>query len=91
MDPDWDSTADSVPTTDPNPFFLDFKNEKKNFLFCLITFPQALDLKSKKFNFLLQYCVKFLFCRHYFSALNILIRMRKDPDPEPYLCLLDPD
>ncbi len=34
-----------------------------------------------------------LFCRHYFSLLNIFMRKGKDqePDPDPHLLLVDPD
>jgi hypothetical protein len=75
MDPD--------PTLDPTPFFIDFKDakEKKIFIFFSHNLQQAHHLQSKKFNFLLKFCVKFLFCRHYFSPLNTLMRKRKDPDP----------
>ncbi len=38
----------------------------------------------KKFNFLLKFRVKILFCKHYF-------RKGKDPEPDPYLWLMDPD
>jgi hypothetical protein len=27
--------------------------------------------------------VKILFCRHYFSLLNIFMRKGKDPEPDP--------
>ncbi len=48
---------------------------------------------KKKLNFLLTFCVKILFCRHYFSPLNTSMRKGKDPepDPDPYLWLMDPD
>jgi hypothetical protein len=32
-----------------------------------------------KFNFLLKFCVNFLFCNHYFSPLNTFLRKGKDP------------
>jgi hypothetical protein len=32
-----------------------------------------------------------LFCRHYLSPLNTFMREGKDPDPYPYLSLMDPD
>jgi hypothetical protein len=32
-----------------------------------------------------------LFCRHYFSPLNTFVRKGKDPDPDLYLQLMDPD
>jgi hypothetical protein len=64
--------------------------------FFLITCPQAHHLQSKKFNFLLKFCVKILFSRHYF---NTFMRKGKDPDPDlesepdpyPYIWLMDPD
>jgi hypothetical protein len=82
MDPD----SNPDPTPDPTPFFIDFKDAKKVFFvsYCfLIIGPQAHHLQSKKFNFLLKFCVKILFCRHYFSPLNTFMRKGKDPDPEP--------
>jgi hypothetical protein len=65
--------------------------------FFLKTCPQAHHLQSKKFNFLVKFCVKILFCRHYFSPLNTFMRKGKDPrgpknadpaDPDP---VPDPD
>ncbi len=84
MDPDLAPYPD--PTPDPTPFFIDFKDAKKDFFSCffLITCPQAHHLQSQKFNFLLKFCVKILFCRHYFSPLNTFMRKGKEPDPEPY-------
>jgi hypothetical protein len=32
--------------------------------------------------FLLKFCVKILFCRHYFSTLNTFLRKGKDPEPD---------
>ncbi len=79
---------DPGPTPDPTPFFSDFKESKMQkkfiFLFFLITYPQANYL-----NVLLKFCFKILFCEHYFSLLNTL--MRKGKDPDPYLWLMDPD
>ncbi len=71
------------PTPDPSPFFIDFKAAKSSYFshFLLITFPQVHHLPSKKFNFLLKFCVKMLFCMHYFSPLNTCMRKGKDPDP----------
>ncbi len=48
---------------------------------------------------MLKFCVKFLFCNHYFSPLNKFVRKSKDPephpeldfDPDPYIWLMDPD
>jgi hypothetical protein len=82
---------------DPTPFFNDFKNAKNIcfHIFFLITCPQAHHLQSKKFNFLLTFFVKILFCRHNFSPLNTFMRKGKDPEPDPNtdqdLCLMDPD
>ncbi len=47
-----DQDPDSSP--DPTPFFIDFKDAKKNFfsIFFFLTFPQAYHLQSKKFDFL---------------------------------------
>jgi hypothetical protein len=55
----------------------------------VITCPQAHHLQFKKLNFLLKFCVKILFCKHYFSPLNTFMRKGKDPDPDPYLWLMD--
>ncbi len=60
------------PDPDPTSFFIDFKYVK-----------QAHHLQSKKFNFLLKFCVKILFCRHYFSPLNTSMRKGKVPQPDP--------
>jgi hypothetical protein len=62
--------------------------QKKNIFshFFLITCPQVHHLQSKKCNFLLKFCVKMLFCRHYFSPLNIFMRKGTDLEPE-----LEPD
>jgi len=81
MDPDPD------PTPDPTPFFSDFK-DAKNFYFFPHIFPY---LQSSKFNFLLKFCVKILFCKHYFNPLKTFMRKGKDQDQDPYLWLMDPD
>ncbi len=41
----------------------------------------------------LTFCVKILFCKHYFSPLKTFLRNGKDPEPDtdPYLWLMDPD
>ncbi len=58
---------------DPTPFFFDIKNAKK--IFCFHIFSHNLLTGFRlKINFLLQFCVKILFCRHYFSPLNTFIR-----------------
>ncbi len=35
-----------------------------------------------------KFCVKILFCKHYFSPLNTFMRKGKDPEPDPYLLLV---
>ncbi len=94
MDPD--PTLD--PTPDPTPFFIDLKDAimQKIIIFShffLITCPQVHHLQSKKFNFLQKFCVKMLFCIHYFSPFDTFMRKGKEPEPEPdpHLWLLDPD
>ncbi len=58
---------------DPTPFFFDIKNAKK--IFCFHIFSHNLLTGFRlKINFLLQFCVKILFCRHYFSPLNTFMR-----------------
>ncbi len=76
---------------DSTPFFIDFKDTKKYFFlhifsynFLLITCPQAHHLQSKKINFWVKFCVKILFCRHYFSLLHTFMRKKMDPDQDPY-------
>jgi hypothetical protein len=85
MDPD--PASDPDPAPDPSPFFIGFKDAKKYFLkyFFLITCPQAHHLQFRKLNFLLKFCDKMLFCRHYFSPLDTFMRKRRNPDPDPYL------
>ncbi len=81
--------VDPDPAPDPTPtFFIDFKDTKKIFfhIFFIVTCAQ-----TKKFNYLLKFCVKILFCRHYFSPINTFMRKKKDPEPEPYIWLIDPD
>ena len=87
MDPDPD------PTPDLTPFFSDFKDAKKLFFFhfFLITYPQAHYLQSKKLKVLLKFCVKILFCGQYFSPLITCMWKGKDPEPDPYLWLMDPN
>jgi hypothetical protein len=74
MDPD--------PTPDPTPFFIDFKDAKKNPHFFSLLAAQLHHLWSKKLNFLLKFCVKKLFCRHYSSPLNTVSSPVKN-----YICL----
>jgi hypothetical protein len=59
------------PTPDPTPFFSD---HHMHIFFSL-----------KHFNFMLKFCVKILFCKHYFSPFNIFKKKGKDPDPYPNL------
>jgi hypothetical protein len=68
---------------------------KKILYFFLTTFPQvqAHYLQSLTSCFKEKFCVKILFCKHYFSPLNVFIRNGKDLGPEqhPYLWLTDSD
>jgi hypothetical protein len=69
---------------DSTPFFIDFKDAKKNFkYFFHVTCPQAHHLQSKIYYFWLKFCIKISFCRHYFGLLNTLMRKGKDPEPDP--------
>jgi hypothetical protein len=77
-------------------FFLQvtLRMQKNNFLYFLITYPQAHYLQSKSFYFLLKILgKKIVFCKHCFSLLSTFMRKGKDPepDPDPYHCLMDPD
>ncbi len=75
MDPDLDLTL----------FFIDFKDANKFFLsyFCLISTSSSV----LKCIFLLKFCLKILFCKHYFSLHDIFMKKVKDPEPDldPYL------
>ncbi len=85
---------DPDPTPDPTLLFsLILRIQKKFSYFFLITCPQAHHLQSEKFNFLLEFCVKILFCRHYLSQLNTFVRKGKDLEPDPglNLWLVEPD
>ncbi len=73
-DPDqhlWLTDLDPDTTLDPTSFYSDFKDAKKNifFIFFLITYPQAHNLK-----------IKFLAKMHYYRPLNTFMRKGKDPD-----------
>ncbi len=75
MDPD--------PTSDPTPFFSDFKDSKKNYFgpyFFLITYPQAHYLQSSKFNFMLKFCQNFILQALFQSAQHIFEKIRKNPE-----------
>ncbi len=69
--------------------------QKNNFFIFFSFYLPAGSLSSVlKFNFFLTFCVKILFCKHfYFSPFNTFMRKGKDPDPEldPYLWLMDPE
>ncbi len=55
-----DPASDPDPTTDPTPFFSDFKDSKKIlFHFFLIIYPQAYNLQSKYLYFLVNFVLKF--------------------------------
>jgi hypothetical protein len=65
---DSDPAPGPDPTSDPTPFFIDFKDAKKNFFtFFSHSLPTGTSSSVSKVNFLLKLCVKMLFCRHYFS------------------------
>ncbi len=90
----WLMDPDPAPDPSPDliPFFIDFKDAKKNHIFFFYSnLPTSHYLQSKVFNFLLKFCVKILFGRRYFSPLNTFMRKAKYPDPEPYLWIMDPD
>ena len=66
---------------------------QKNFFSYLFFLTCPIIFGLKNYFFLLKFCVKILFCMHYFSPLNTFMRKGKDPepDPDPYLWLMDPD
>jgi hypothetical protein len=67
--------------------------KQKNIFFIFFSYNLPAGTLSTvfKFNFLLKFCIKILFCKHYFSLLNTFMRKEKDPDPDPYIRLKDPD
>jgi hypothetical protein len=78
MDPDPDPTPYMIP------FFRDFRMQKIYFfIFFSHNFPTGTLSSVLKFFFLLKFCVKILFCKHYFSPLNTFMRKGKDPEPDP--------
>jgi hypothetical protein len=80
MDPDPAPYPD--PTTDPTPFFSDFKDAKIIFfIFFSYDLPAGTLSLVLKFIFLQKFCVKILIGKHYFSPLNTFMRKGKDPDP----------
>ncbi len=76
----------------PTPFFGDLMdtNVFSSYLLLIKLSAGTLSL-ALKISFLLKFCVKILFCKHYFSPLNTFMRKGKDPDPESDLWLTDPD
>jgi len=62
--------------------------KKKNYIFFLITCPQAHHLQFKKFNFFAKIC---LILQALFQSAQHIYEKRKEPDPDPYLWLMDPD
>jgi hypothetical protein len=87
----WLMYPDPDPILDHTPFFSNFNDANIFFVFFSYNLPAG--ALSSVFNFLLKFCVKILFCKHYFSPLNTFMRKGKDPDmdPDPYLWLMDPD
>jgi hypothetical protein len=71
MDPD--------PTTDPTPFFSDFKDAKKIQIFSY-NLPAG-TLSFLKYNFLLNFCIKIFFMQAFFHSAQ----HRKGKDADPYL------
>jgi hypothetical protein len=72
---------------DLTPFFRDFKKAKK-LLFFSMFFSYTLPpdyLRYSNLNFLLKFCVKILFCKHYFSPPHTNMRKGNDPEQDPYL------
>jgi hypothetical protein len=53
------------------------------FIFFSYNLPVVKLSSVLKLIFLLKFCVKILFCKHYFSMLNTFMRKGKDPDPGP--------
>ncbi len=83
----WLTDPDQTP--DPTPFFATLRMQKK--IFFLITYPLAHYLHSLIYCLKDNFCVKILFCKHYFSPLNTFMRKGKDPHPDPYLWPTDSD
>ncbi len=62
---------------DPTPFLHWFLGCKKKYFF--YNLRTGTSFQSKKFKFLLKYCVKIFICRQSFSPLNMFMRKGKDP------------
>jgi hypothetical protein len=75
MDPD--------PTPDQTPFFLDFKDAKKNSYFFLLLAHRHIIFSLKNLVLGQNFELKFYFAGISFSPLNTF--MRKGMDPDPYL------
>ncbi len=71
----------SVPLTNASDSFL--QDVKKNFY----TYFTGASSSVLKIKFFAKFCVKILFCKHYFCPLNTFMRRGKDPelDSDPYL------
>jgi hypothetical protein len=68
------------PTPDPTPFFIDFK-DARNFFFTFRSYNLPVGtLSFILFYFLLKFCGKNLFCKHYFSPLNPFMKKGNDPE-----------
>ncbi len=70
---------DPAPAPDPTPFLSDFKDAKKNFflhIFFLFSLPARTLSSVLKIKFFAKFCVKILFCKHYYSLLNTFMRNR---------------
>jgi hypothetical protein len=70
------SGSDPDPTTYLTSFYIDFKDAKK---IC----QQAHHLQSKKFIFLLKFCVYIFYLQALFTPLTTSMRKGKDPEPDP--------
>jgi hypothetical protein len=72
-------------------FFQWLRMQKKNFIYFSNNLPRRhIVFSLKNLIFCLNFVLKFLFCKHYFSLLNTFMG-KGDPDPDPYLWLIDPD
>jgi hypothetical protein len=87
MDPDPDPAPDPDSTPDPTPFFGDF------FQIFFLKLTRRHIIFSLKNLIFAKFCIKILFCKHYFRLLNTFMRKGKssEPDPVPLLRLIDPE